>query len=156
MGLADEKWYAGHSNGEVVVIMGMTETLLPHHVRHSPDGFSWGYGGSGPADLARCILIDALGNEARCTTCAGTGVIVYVDGEAMSVARAEQENAGGDWRTEAYTCHLCDDGITVDPPMYQAFKFNVIARMTMDQPWSMSRSQVMAWHEAYAREKEHA
>jgi hypothetical protein len=31
---------------------------LKHHVRHSPDGFNWGYGGSGPAELARCILID--------------------------------------------------------------------------------------------------
>jgi hypothetical protein len=34
---------------------------LAHHVRHSPDGFSWGYGGSGPAELARCILLDAFG-----------------------------------------------------------------------------------------------
>jgi hypothetical protein len=31
---------------------------LKHHVRHSPTGFSWGYGGSGPAELARCILLD--------------------------------------------------------------------------------------------------
>lgn len=35
--------------------------LLKHHVRHSPDGFQWGYGGSGPADLARSILIDYYG-----------------------------------------------------------------------------------------------
>lgn len=34
---------------------------LPHHTRHSPDGFNWGYGGSGSAELARCILIDYLG-----------------------------------------------------------------------------------------------
>lgn len=33
---------------------------LPHLVRHSPDGFEIGYGGSGPADLARCILADHL------------------------------------------------------------------------------------------------
>jgi hypothetical protein len=32
-----------------------------HFVRHSPTGFQWGYGGSGPADLARSILLDALG-----------------------------------------------------------------------------------------------
>jgi hypothetical protein len=37
------------------------ETLpLRHHVRHSPAGFNWGYGGSGPSELARCILIDHL------------------------------------------------------------------------------------------------
>lgn len=31
---------------------------LEHVERHSPDGFSWGYGGSGPADLALSILVD--------------------------------------------------------------------------------------------------
>ena len=28
---------------------------------HSPDGFSWGYQGSGPAQLALAILCDAIG-----------------------------------------------------------------------------------------------
>ena len=32
--------------------------------RHSPDGFNWGYGGSGPADLASSILHDLVGREA--------------------------------------------------------------------------------------------
>ena len=31
---------------------------LKHHVYHSPTGFNFGYGGSGPADLARSILWD--------------------------------------------------------------------------------------------------
>ena len=35
--------------------------VLPHHVLHSPDGFEWGYSGSGPADLARSLLWDVLG-----------------------------------------------------------------------------------------------
>ena len=30
---------------------------------HSPDGFDWGYGGSGPAQLALAILLDCLGDE---------------------------------------------------------------------------------------------
>lgn len=39
---------------------------LPHPCEspaecHSPDGFEWGYAGSGPAELARCILWDHLG-----------------------------------------------------------------------------------------------
>lgn len=34
---------------------------LEHHVQHSPTGFAWGYGGSGPSELARCILWDHLG-----------------------------------------------------------------------------------------------
>lgn len=30
---------------------------------HSPDGFEWGYGGSGPAQLALAVLCDALQDE---------------------------------------------------------------------------------------------
>jgi hypothetical protein len=32
---------------------------------HSPDGFNWGYGGSGPAQLALALLADALGDDQR-------------------------------------------------------------------------------------------
>lgn len=42
---------------------------LRHVVKHSPTGFSWGYAGSGPAELARCILLDHLGDEAVCDEC---------------------------------------------------------------------------------------
>jgi len=31
---------------------------------HSPTGFEWGYGGSGPAQLALALLLDAGVNEA--------------------------------------------------------------------------------------------
>jgi Family of unknown function (DUF6166) len=37
--------------------------LLAHRMRHSPSGFSWGYAGSGPADLARSIMWEHLGAE---------------------------------------------------------------------------------------------
>jgi len=36
---------------------------LEHKVHHSPTGFEFGYYGSGPADLARSILWDYLGEE---------------------------------------------------------------------------------------------
>ena len=36
---------------------------LRHRVYHSPTGFNFGYGGSGPADLARSILWDLIGIE---------------------------------------------------------------------------------------------
>jgi hypothetical protein len=36
---------------------------LFHVVRHSPTGFNWGYGGSGPADTALSILTDCAGEE---------------------------------------------------------------------------------------------
>ena len=49
------------------------ETNIPHRVtHHSPSGYEWGYGGSGPADLALNILEAALvelghnGKRAEC------------------------------------------------------------------------------------------
>jgi hypothetical protein len=60
-----ERGYIGsrYPNGRVYV--GVIEDWvvaypLPHNERHSPDGFEWGYAGSGPADLARSILTHAL------------------------------------------------------------------------------------------------
>jgi hypothetical protein len=32
---------------------------------HSPDGFEWGYGGSGPAQLALALCLDVLGQKQR-------------------------------------------------------------------------------------------
>jgi hypothetical protein len=34
-------------------------------LNHSPTGFSWGYGGSGPAQLALALLADALADDDR-------------------------------------------------------------------------------------------
>jgi len=33
-------------------------------INHSPTGFCWGYGGSGPAQLALAILLEVTGDEA--------------------------------------------------------------------------------------------
>lgn len=42
-------------------IDGRPHTNVPRHaVHHSPTGFEWGYGGSGPTDLALCIVQDVL------------------------------------------------------------------------------------------------
>lgn len=39
--------------------------LNPRHDlrNHSPDGFNWGYGGSGPAQLALALCASVLGND---------------------------------------------------------------------------------------------
>ena len=73
------KTYSGsYSNGvnDLVVIVvsrgknghRRTRLLSPsrslRYVNHSPTGFSWGYGGSGPAQLAFALLLDAT-NSAR-------------------------------------------------------------------------------------------
>lgn len=36
---------------------GVAHASIPHAVRHSPSGIEWGYGGSGPADLALSVLL---------------------------------------------------------------------------------------------------
>jgi hypothetical protein len=39
--------------------VGHAQTNVPRRItRHSPTGFEWGYGGSGPADLALNILLE--------------------------------------------------------------------------------------------------
>jgi len=44
---------------------GAIETNVPRRIaKHSPDGFEWGYGGSGPADFALNILSVFIGQEA--------------------------------------------------------------------------------------------
>lgn len=59
--------YRGYARGnytsERVTVQrdGGPEEPLCHYVRHSPSGFAWGYNGSGPAELARCILLDHCG-----------------------------------------------------------------------------------------------
>lgn len=59
------KEYRGRrtEDGTIVTVNG--QPLNPRHdlYNHSPDGFEWGYAGSGPAQLALAILADHLGND---------------------------------------------------------------------------------------------
>ena len=48
-----------HSGPRVVLRHNLGETEIrfdPRYARHSHDGFEWGYGGSGPAELARYLV----------------------------------------------------------------------------------------------------
>jgi hypothetical protein len=52
--------------GDVVCSRGKDgiQTNVPRRItRHSPDGFEWGYGGSGPADFALNILSVFIGQR---------------------------------------------------------------------------------------------
>jgi hypothetical protein len=51
----------GGSVASVFVEQAGTRTPLRHVPVHSPTGLEWGYGGSGPADTALAILLDATG-----------------------------------------------------------------------------------------------
>jgi len=53
-----------HKHGPVVTRDGVFFEAGPSRKvwDHSPDGFEWGYGGSGPAQLALALLLDVTGN----------------------------------------------------------------------------------------------
>ena len=59
------KQYAGRREGYAVSVTVDGRRLNPRLDlwNHSPTGFEWGYGGSGPAQLALAILADHLGND---------------------------------------------------------------------------------------------
>lgn len=114
------------------------ETPLPGRnelVNHSPTGFEWGYGGSGPAQLAFAIL------------CHHLGVASQVTPEMKDAAR---------WgRTSLEVAKA--EGRKVDPDAekivralesYQHFKFSVIARLA-ERRWFLSSTDIeVALHAA--------
>jgi hypothetical protein len=54
------------SGTEVTVVDGLSRRPLAPRFdlrNHSPTGFEWGYGGSGPAQLALALTADALGDD---------------------------------------------------------------------------------------------
>jgi hypothetical protein len=66
------KTYCGHRRDDGTVVVTVSGygiqgfRALPWRLdlhNHSPDGFEWGYGGSGPSQLALAILADALDDD---------------------------------------------------------------------------------------------
>lgn len=63
------KVYKGYRNhAETLVTVNDGDGARPLDLRldlrnHSPDGFEWGYNGSGPAQLALALLADAIGDD---------------------------------------------------------------------------------------------
>ena len=57
----------GQDGGAALVTIDGAPLGLPllrrDEARHSPDGFQWGYAGSGPAELARAILMALYPNN---------------------------------------------------------------------------------------------
>jgi uncharacterized protein DUF6166 len=145
----------GPAGSAVIVIedlAGRRLGHLPHIVRHSPAGLNWGYGGSGPADAARSLLLDALGEQGICTGCGGTGRVVYdpadVD-EPQTTAydQSRSPEAYADDGFEVTSCWQtdCDGGHRQVP--YQAFKWDNVAGWEDD--WTIRRSQILTWlHDA--------
>ncbi len=81
-------------------------TNVPHLVEdHSPDGYEWGYGGSGPADLALNIIENVLrlmGHNGTISASSGANTdghifqdsyLLYMDFKREVVARVPDEEA---------------------------------------------------------------
>ena len=141
----DEVVYHGYHRSSAGVSVVAIETergqqlgLLHHVVRYSPTGLNWGYQGSGPADLARSLLIAALGDHARCPACAGTTQLVgngdQYPGQPSNLGRAYDPELV--WR-----CLACDDGYR--PLPYQDFQREQVA--TWGNQWRMRRADIRAW-----------
>ena len=47
------------------VVLTPAQLKPKYEVRHSPDGFQWGYAGSGPAELSRAILVCVIKGDDR-------------------------------------------------------------------------------------------
>jgi hypothetical protein len=54
---------------------------------HSPDGYNWGYSGSGPAQLALALLADALGDDEKAQR-------FYQDYKFKVIARLQDDKWG--------------------------------------------------------------
>lgn len=94
---------------EVIDQEGWREPLDPRFDlrRHSPDGYSWGYSGSGPSQLSLALLADALGDDARAQAAymdfkfqvvgriAGDSFELTEDDIRATVARLEAERGQG-------------------------------------------------------------
>ena len=149
----DDVIYHGHANdnaaGARLVTVetpdGQLLGQLGHLVMHSPTGMNWGYGGSGPSDLARSLLVAALGDEAVCPDCAGTGHIAYgLEPDEDVPYDPDVHGHPGDANYEAVARCSCTQGIRRDLP-YQDFKWTHVAKWDGGADWSITQAEIRDW-----------
>jgi hypothetical protein len=129
---------------------GESVGLLPHRVKHSPTGMTWGYDGSGPADLARSLLIHALDTAARCVVCDGTNEVVH---DSVTGTEVPARNGVASPRFSApMRCTACDGGWAVRSSTYRQFQLDVVARLP-ESGWTLGRADVLAWLEQHGQKQ---
>lgn len=150
--MAEPKVYRGHAESTAgahvveVWVGGQLDGVLRHHAKHSPSGFSWGYAGSGPADLARCLLIDHLGDAAVCPTCKGEGRTIWRDDPSTELGAVEVPAGGEDSDPSNSPCSRCwGERFAVAPALYQAFKFDFVAGWPTDGDWMLASDEITDW-----------
>ena len=82
-------WKVGINFDNRMVTMKLDPEPSQKLINHSPDGFQWGYGGSGPSQLALALLLDVTGDS-------GLSVALHQDFKNKFVA-----TWGESWQMEA-------------------------------------------------------
>jgi hypothetical protein len=135
-------WRENGSSAIVVKDASDEQVGIVHHLpKHSPTGMNWGYAGAGPADTARSLLIAALGTDALCPACLGTGRVVYVmTGDSEQPAAEPFDPESHRWATHGWKCE-CDGGYKRLP--YPDFTAQFVTRWGKE--WVMSRASILDW-----------
>ena len=95
---------------EVFIVEGNGRTRRLHPERsqelknHSPDGFNWGYGGSGPGQLALALLLEVTNNEAVALAC-------YQDFKTLFIATIESQHTDWEIPEEEIIAWLAGQGV---------------------------------------------
>ena len=118
------KMYRGYSDqgdasGPVSLVVyedGQEPYKLRHMIVHSPSGMSWGFHGSGPADLALSILADYLGEAAAIPA-----------HERYDPRVADEIKQTGAWL------------------LHQEFKRDVVASLPQDRNITIDGADIEAW-----------
>ena len=105
----------------VRVIENNTSRLLSHYGLHSPSGFSWGFGGSGPAETALNILAEFFGEHETFTLRE-----IRASHKAQYKFHAFRRTADGEL-------------------LYQVFKRQVIAGFDQHKAWRFTENDLRAW-----------
>ena len=111
---------------------------LPHVVLHSPTGFGWGYGGSGPGDAALSILADYFQEDHKFTK-------KGYRNETCPVCYGESAE-----------CSACD-GLggqrvqSLDNRYHMAFKWAFLSNATLGETFTITEERIKAWVEMSER-----
>jgi hypothetical protein len=100
-------------SGEIIyneMVVTVNDSLLPLRLdlrNHSPTGFAWGYGGSGPSQLALAILADYLRDD-------HTALTLYMDFKWAVITRLPERKV---WTLT---------GVQIDKALHQLTKLLTI------------------------------
>ena len=109
----------------VRVIENGVSRLLEHYGVHSPSGFAWGYGGSGPAETALNILADFFGEH-----------------ETFTLRKLKSSHKA---QYKFHAFRRTPNGEL----LYQVFKRQVIAGFAQDKSWRYTENDLRAWLAKY-------